>query len=165
MSLNRYQLPPLVLKDLYKNSLVELGEESISGNEPGRRLSTLGNNQRQVLIVVDNKEILHLPHDELIFLLDILAACHLTIEDVAILNLDKNQPVAYTDFNEQLKPAKVLLFGVSPGQVGLPLEFPLYQVQHYNRQTWLAALKLQAFKDNKDEKTKLWNCLKQIFLA
>ncbi|MBC7887535.1 MAG: hypothetical protein H7Z13_06570 [Ferruginibacter sp.] len=164
MSLNDIQLPPIVLHQLYKYSLIDLNCGQAPGEKNTSKLfSTLGNNQRLICILVESNETLHLPDDQLSFLLGILAACNLTMEDVAILNVKKNQAVTYKTVTKELKPEKLILFGVTPAQIALPLDFPYYQVQQYNNQVYLTAPELSDFHDNKTEKTKLWNCLKQIF--
>lgn len=164
MSLDNIQLPPIVLQQLFKHSLIDLKNE----REPEEKtittsFATLGNNSKQIVIIVNSDETLYLPDDQLNFLLGILAACNLTMEDVAILNIKKNKSVNYKTLAKELKPQKLFLFGVNPDQIELPLDFPNYQVQPYNNQVYLTAPLLSNFKDNKTEKTKLWNCLKQIF--
>ena len=164
MSLDNIQLPPIVLQDLFKHSLIDLkNEQALEENTIVKGFSTLGNNRMHILILVDSGESLYLPDDQLNFLLGILAACNLTMDDVAILNVKKNKPVTYKTITSELKPEKIFLFGVAPGQIELPVDFPNYQIQPYNNQTYLTAPPLSQFQDNKTEKTKLWNCLKQIF--
>lgn len=164
MSLDNIQLPPIVLQQLFKHSLNDLkNEQNQEEKTTSKGFSTLGNNRRHILILVNSDETMYLPDDQLNFLLGILAACNLTMEDVAILNIKKNKPVTYKTVTNELKPEKLFLFGVNPVQIELPLDFPNYQVQPYNNQIYLTAPLLSQFQDNKAEKTKLWNCLKQIF--
>ncbi|MEP7109939.1 MAG: hypothetical protein ABI760_18230 [Ferruginibacter sp.] len=164
MSLDNIQLPSIVLQELFKYSLTDLknGQEP-APKPPAKAFSTLGNNRKHILILVESDEKLYLPDDQLNFLLDILTACNLTMDDVAILNFKKNKSVTYKNVTRELKPEKLFLFGVTPVQIELPLDFPNYQIQQYNNQTYLTAPLLSIFGDNKVEKTKLWNCLKQIF--
>ena len=63
----------------------------------------------------------------------------------------------------ELNGDKVFMFGISVDEIKLPLSFPHYQIQKYNNQTYLSAPTLTALQHDKAEKTKLWNCLKQIF--
>jgi DNA polymerase III psi subunit len=164
MSLDNIQLPSIVLQQLYKYSLTDLkNEQKREAKTPSNEFTILGNNRSRILIIVANDEALYLPDGELKFLLGILAACNLTMEDVAILNIKKNKPVTYQTVTQELKPEKLFLFGVDPAGIALPLDFPNYQIQQYNNQTYLTAPLLSHFQDNKAEKTKLWNCLKQIF--
>lgn len=164
MSLDNIELPPIVLQGLFKHSLVFLEKEKeVEGKSALKEFSTLGNNRNHILIIVADNDTLYLPDEQLNFLLGILAACNLTMDDVAILNIKKNKSVTYKTVTDGLSPEKLFLFGVTPAEIGLPLDFPNYQVQRYNNQTYLTAPLLSKFQDNKAEKTRLWNCLKQIF--
>ena len=164
MSLDNIELTPFLIQELFKNSLVELYD-----TEPEKKtkqvvpFNVLGNNKKKVIIIVDNDETAYLPDIELNFLLGILSACKLTMEDVAILNIKKNKSVSYKAIELELKAEKIILFGVGSVQIELPFEFPHYQIQQYNNQTYVSAAMLLHIQDDKAEKTKLWNCLKQVF--
>lgn len=164
MSLDNIQLTPFLLQELFKKSLIELDASEL--HEERRSASSftiLGNNRKRIIILVADDETLYLPDEQLNFLLGILSACGLTMEDVAIVNTKKNRNLTYKAIELELKGASILLFGVSAAQINLPIEFPHYQVQSFNNQTYLAAPVLQEIQDSKVEKTKLWNCLKQFF--
>ncbi|MGC4103050.1 hypothetical protein [Ferruginibacter sp.] len=164
MSLENIQLPAIVLQDLFKNSLVELNTATPKTAAAGPAgISFLGNNQKQVTIVASRENALYLPDDELDFLMGILAACKLSMADVALVNMAKNNTLNYTGITEQLGAEKMILFGVDPLQLQLPLQFPHYQLQKFNEQVYLSAPALNIIAADKAEKGKLWNCLKQFF--
>ena len=164
MSLDNINLPPLVLQQLFTHTLIEAkNNPTVDSKSKEKPYLTLGNNQKKVLILVESEETLYLPDNQLNFLLGILAACNLTMEDVAILNIKKNPSVNYQRITDELKSEKVFLFGLQPDQIELPVNFPTYQIQKFNNQVYLAAPALSNFHDNKAEKTKLWICLQQIF--
>jgi hypothetical protein len=164
MSLDNINLPPLVLQQLFTHTLIEAkNNPTVDSKSTEKPFLTLGNNQKKVLILVESEETLYLPDNQLNFLLGILAACNLTMEDVAILNIKKNPSVNYLRITDELKSEKVFLFGLQPDQIELPVNFPTYQIQKFNNQVYLAAPALSNFHDNKAEKTKLWICLQQIF--
>ena len=164
MSLDNIQLSHFLIQQLYKNSLVEFdSSEPVQKIEAEMSINILGNNRSKVVIVIENKETVHLPDDQLNFLLGILSACKLTMEDVAIINITKNKGINYKAIALELKAEKIILFGVTPAQIDLSLEFPLYQIQQYNKQIYVTAAMLTDIENNKVEKTKLWNCLKQVF--
>ena len=165
MSLDNIKLPPIVIQQLFTRSLVDYKKEKVAEEKAAvKRFAVLGNNRRHIIILVDNDEMLYLPDEELNFLFRILSACHLFMEDVAILNVKKNAAFSYKILNEEFQPEKIFLFGVSPAQIELPLDFPHYQIQRYNNQTYLYTPPLSHFfHNNNAEKTKLWNCLRQIF--
>jgi hypothetical protein len=166
MSLNNIQLTAGAIQDLYKKSLVlsdKMPEAKVEKPSTTVPLNILGNNQQKILILVADDEALYLPDDQLNFLMGILTACKLTMQDVAILNTTKNTAISYTNLATMLQPSTVILFGVETSIISLPLQFPAYQIQAYNNQTYLNAPPLALLQNDKAEKTKLWLCLKQLF--
>ncbi len=164
MSLDNIQFPALVIQNLYGKSLFDLktGKPDLALSETDR-VSFLGNNQKRIVIIIKSPETIYLPDDDLNFLLGILSACKLSMADVALINLSKNSSLSYKDVTEQFIAEKIFLFGVDPEALGLPLQFPFYQVQQYNNQVYLSSASLTELQNDKAEKTKLWNCLKKVF--
>lgn len=164
MSLNDIQLQPTSILELYSKSLVEIKSNKTTVEAmPAQSLSILGKNLKGIVLVVSNAEAAFVTDDELNFLLGILSACKLNMDDVGILNIRKHAAADYKNISAELSAEKVFLFGVDPAEIKLPLSFPYYQVQRYNDQTYLASPALAEIQNDKAEKTKLWNCLKQIF--
>jgi hypothetical protein len=164
MSLDNIQLPAATIAALYKKSLVELKTAPAKeNNATTSSINILGKNAKGVVIIVSNTDTAYLPDDELNFLLGILNACKLNMDDVGIFNLQKNEGVDYKTITSSLKAEKIFLFGTGAEEIKLPLSFPAYQIQQYNNQVYLTAPALSALQTDKAEKTKLWNCLKQIF--
>lgn len=164
MGLNNIELEPVILQEFYKQSLVEIkSSNKASHSRPASSLSILGKNMKGIVLVTNNAEAVFLPDEELNFLLGILSACSLNMDDVGILNINKCADTDYKIIAEELQAEKVFLFGVDPAAIKLPLSFPQYQVQRYNGQVYLASPALHAIQNDKAEKTKLWNCLRQIF--
>lgn len=164
MSLNIINLPPFVLQQLYGKSLIDMEtmqKTVVINKEP--RIASLGNNRKNIVILVQCSGVLHLPDDQLNLLMGILTACHLSMEDVAIVNIKNNAAVNYKILTSEFKAHKLLLFGMKPAQMNLPIDFPNYQMQQYNNQLYLTAPDLSVFLNEKAEKLKLWNCLKQLF--
>jgi len=165
MSLDHLQLPAIVLQDLYKKSLIDLGTAVATPATGKAGIAFLGNNQKQIAIIVNDPATIYLPDEDLNFLMGVLGACKLSMMDVALVNITKKEHLDYKLIAEELHAEKVLLFGVEPSGIQLPLQFPFYQVQQYNGQVYLSSPALSLIAADKAEKTKLWNCLKQIFLG
>ena len=164
MNLDTIQLQPIVLQGLYKQSLVEFKTNPRAEvANTAASVNILGKNLKRIVIVVNNPAVAFLEDDELNFLLGILSACKLNMDDVCIVNIAKNEGIDYNRLEAELTAEKVFLFGTSPGKIKLPFTFPDYQVQQYNHQVYLSAPDLSVLQHDKAEKTKLWNCLKQIF--
>jgi hypothetical protein len=164
MSLDNIQLPSIVIQQLFKNSLIDLKNSEADTDEKKDGVPFLGSNKKRVCIVVADETAVYLADEQLGFLLGILSACKLNMEDVAIINFAKKSDLSYILLQQQLQAETLLLFGVTPRQLQLPLDFPYYQIQKFNGQLYLTALALQQLQQDKAEKTKLWNCLKQLFL-
>jgi len=57
----------------------------------------------------------------------------------------------------------VLMFDVTPVDMGLPVFFPSFQLQNYSGITYLSGPELQQLEADKLLKSKLWLCLKQFY--
>jgi hypothetical protein len=126
----------------------------------------LGNNRRKITILVDSPGTSFLPDDHLTFLTKILEACQMNIGDVAIVN-HAQSPVIVTELRRQLQPAVILLFGVDPVAIKLPIQFPVFKQQAYDQCTYVSAPTLkelvQPTQEGKLLKSKLWVTLKTLF--
>jgi hypothetical protein len=169
MDLNDIKLNPSVAAALYRFSLVE---SDIKGpalqaapvtTSSTKSLKYLGENKKNILIVVKHEEATHLPDEELSFLTNILAACHLSLGDVAIVNTSNYPSHTYKEYIDEFRSRVVLLFGTDPLSFGLPLDFPQFQVQSFAKCTFLYSPALNEY--DKLLKSKLWVCLKRIFVV
>ncbi len=174
MSLNDLRLTPGILSALYPTSLVNLDTDQTSydpgDQQPpivekpaGPALKFLGNNQKNILVVVNHDEAVHLPDEDLSFLTKLLAASKLSLDDVAVIN-KKNYPGETSkqilhDFNSKI----VFLFGIDPVSFGMPVNFPAYQVQLVGQVTFLFTPAISEQRDDKLLKSKLWISFRNIF--
>jgi hypothetical protein len=163
MSLDNIQLPIQVVTDLFKNSLIELdGQQSITPNKKEVDFNFLGNNEKQIAILVHEPEAIYLKEEELNLLLNILLACKLTMADIAVINLHKHT-IHYKQLRENLSTQIVLLIGTMPANIDLPLDFPMYKIQQYDNQQYVCGAALHNLINDKEEKGKLWLVLKSLF--
>lgn len=160
MSLNAIQLQPQLLADLYANSLVET-HASVVPEKTAFRF--LGDNRRQVAIVVRHASTPFLPDAELAFLTSILSACRLSMADIAIINFHLMDETQLQDGLRELNASSVLLFGIEPPAIGLPISFPAFQLQQFNKRTYLHSPVLSEIEKDKGLKQKLWSSLKTLF--
>lgn len=158
-----------MVADLYSEVLVAgITEPGAAVAEPSSPspvnapLNILGKNEKKVLVVVDNEAMAFLQDNELTFLTNILTACKLSLADVAIINWHHVQ-ADYQQVLTQLESKTVLLFDVAPLRFGLPFNFPPYQVQQFDKKTFLFAPSLHIVEENLGEKKNLWNALRTIF--
>jgi len=126
----------------------------------------LGNNRRHITLLVHSPGSGFMPDNQLTFLTKILEACRMTLADVAIVN-NATAPVTITALRQQLQPRIVLLFGVEPTAIRLPINFPTFKQLSYDDCTYLSSPALDQLVpdtgDSKLLKSKLWVSLKTLF--
>lgn len=169
MSLNSIKFDPIDIASLYKNSLVEITSEKVvvqpsSGKEiHAGELKYVGENKKKILVVVRYADEIDIPEKQLSFLTKLLAACNLDLADVAVLNFYGHKSSEFNDIFSSFKSKVVLLFDVEPGEFGLPMIFPQFQVQGYKDAMFVSSPSLETIEPDKSLKGKLWVCLKKIF--
>lgn len=178
MSLNHIKLTPRLLAEMYGNVLVESASSNSTSLPPSpaptsskspeaqkssTQLRFLGNNTKKVLIIVKNDALPFLDDASLNQLTSILSACGLSLADVAIVNWAHISVASSNFVFETLDDPRVLLFGISPLEFGLPADFPAYQVQNLAGRTYIAAPALAELIHDKEAKKMLWTSLKKMF--
>ncbi|WP_162915632.1 hypothetical protein [Paraflavitalea soli] len=133
---------------------------------PASAYKVLGNNRQHVAVIVRFPREAFLPENHLQMLTKMIGACKLNLGDVAIVN-DATQRVNINVLKDQLSPKRILLFGVTPEETGLPLNFPAFKDQEYAGSTYLYTPSLDELNQETEEgkmlKRKLWESLKKIF--
>lgn len=160
MDLNSIKLTPQLTAELYANTLIETETNAVP--QPPA-INYLGNNQKHILIVTVNASETFLTDNELAFLTNILAACQLSMADVAIINKAQYTVADYTEMLDVLQSKIVILFGVDPLTFGLPINFPHFQLQSFHQHIYLYAPELKEIEQDKGLKAKLWSSLKSLF--
>lgn len=115
------------------------------------------------VIVFHHYETNQLPTNQQALLDAILMACKLN--PTAVKQVSKSD-ISSTPLNEILEkhqPKKVILFGLDPASIGLPIHFPVFQVQLYQQVQYLHAPNLAELENDKQLKLALWQKLKQLF--
>lgn len=171
MNLNDIQLPSAVIADLYKKSLIELPVNINAVINSPKEVPTdpfgyMGNNLKQILIVVNYPDQAFLPDEQLRFLTAVLKACNLTLEDTAIVNFATFKP-DYELLRQRMLPRIMLFFGVNatlitiPGRVNEfePIKLEGITILHVPELEWLN----QNNNEGKTLKKKLWAALKHLF--
>jgi hypothetical protein len=159
MSLNDIQLTPSLIADLYNDKLVEQKQNQTHKAKPG----FLGKNEKKILIASIDQDAVYMSDKQLAFLTNVLDACKLSLADVAIVNWQSVDEEARSSAINSLGAQTILLFGIEPEAIGLPVHFPAFQVQDFNKKTYLHAPLLAEIESDKDLKKQLWSSLKRIF--
>jgi hypothetical protein len=184
------QLPDFVLVDFFRDNLVIVNDgaglpktQVVTASQPLPTETTtstatkktalpvpkkwfLGDNQKHIVILVNDIEAVYLRDEWLQFLSNILGACKLNLGDVAIVN-HANNPMLFSDFQQQLAPKHFILFDVVTQQIQLPFTMPFYQLQQFGSTQFLLVPSLALMLGNTDavkmEKSRLWLSLKKMF--
>lgn len=164
MSLDNIQLSPLLVQQLYKKVLIETTPKTaVAVPETSPSVASLGTNNKNICIVVNEAETAFLPEDDMTLLTGILTACQLSVADVAIVNFSKNENLNYEQLKKIFNPTLLIMFGISPAELSFPLQFPKYQLQKYDNRSFLYSASLKTLTEEKDEKKQLWSCLQKHF--
>jgi len=165
MSLDNFQLPPHLVSELYKNSLVVLDDKQINNDSlKEENFNYLGNNLKHILILVKDIESIHLNDPDLIFLTGILSACKLNIADVAILNMHRNTNTNLEKIISYFSPIAILNFDFDWFNITeLQINNSKYEIHKIDQTPLLFSSSLNYISYNVDEKKKLWSSLKKMF--
>lgn len=94
---------------------------------------------------------------------NLITACKLSMEDIALVN-HFNATFNYHQLTDHFQSKKILMFGATTSELGLPFSIPFFQIQQFQQQLYITAPPLTDFLKNKDLKKHLWTCLQKLFL-
>lgn len=155
-----------VIKEAIETPLVEIKPTPTEPTKSSVIPAYLGGFQKKILLLHRQNNTKHISDETLQLVTGILNACKLNLQDVAIMNLNE-QELHYQVIMDALQPTHIFSFGIEPLGLQLPFQIPNYQTQSYLNATFLFAVPfdtmLPQVPKSKEEKTKLWNCLKKIF--
>ncbi len=154
---NQIALEKPILVALYKNVLIDLGSEK---ENPELEPAVYTQKGIRVIALSESKQ---LPENQFNFLASILKACKIEVQDIDLICLTKDQPFTY-NHPEGVAYKKTLLFGVLPEAIALPMRFPHFQIQQFEKTFYLSAPDLSSIEQDKKLKVELWQCLQKLFI-
>lgn len=99
------------------------------------------------------------------FLSKVLSAAQLNLEtDTLFAEIPDGETRILAPDLQEYRPQYILVFGLSPSDLGLSFEVQAYQILNFYGCTWLFADRLSTLEPDKVKKGQLWAALKQIFL-
>ena len=165
MSLKNITLSKETITQLYTTPLVavQTAEDVTVTNENKSSIKFLGSNQKNITILVNIDDAPFINDKAFQFLTGILNACGLNVADIALINMRTNANTSYTAINNATNPVATILFDINQSDIGLPLQFPNFQVQRYGNVAYLSAPSLAVIEGDKSLKSLLWGGLKKMF--
>jgi hypothetical protein len=157
------KLPIAVLSDLFSNCLVDVKNSNTPTNLPSAAPAPALEGAPVDTVVVSMAEGNELPSPQLDFLHNIMKACKLDQAQYTIITNRQDDLPDYKAISSLFKQKQLILFGIDPAAIGLPINFPHFQVQSFQQVRYLAAPKLDTIETDKTLKMQLWQCLKQLF--
>ena len=151
-------LPNVLIESLYRNSLIM--EPSI--HKDGETVKAI-EEKRQNLVIVFSLET-SLNEKQSAFLHSILKACKIESNAVNIITSSCSDFGDYKQLRNIYGAEKCLLFGLEPSAINLPMNFPPFQIQSYEKQQYLWAPSLEELEIDKAQKLTLWNSLQKLFI-
>ena len=164
MSLDNFQISVGLTTELYRNSLVALDTPQIKSNSlKPQSLNFLGKNQKQILILVNDNEAVHLNDADTVLLTGILNACKLNFNDIALLNLSQLSEIDLALLKDHFNPNVMIAFDINLNSIGIDQYYDNFVINNLKTITFLNATSLSQIGKNVEEKKQLWSCLKSIF--
>ncbi|SFE81047.1 hypothetical protein SAMN05518672_110166 [Chitinophaga sp. CF118] len=162
MSLDQVQLDPYLLARIFTQPIVP-GKNRPVPQAPAAppKVKFLGENQKNIALLIQNESEAYL-NDELFNLLtNILNACKLGMQDIALINIAQYDAMPFTAWQTAIPMKQTVLFGIPPASMGLE-SIPTYQVVQVSGCQLLYSDPLQDISQDKALKGKLWVGLKQL---
>lgn len=162
------------LSGLYRDNLVLITDTPPAATRKKAALpekkkasaAALGHNLKNITLIINQAEAGWPDAETLSFISRMLEACKMNLDDIALLNAAQ-QAITLQEMKSKFSPSAVLLFGVSPDRIGLPIIFPEFKLQEFDKTTYLLVPDLSLLNQDNDPgkllKGKLWACLRQLF--
>jgi hypothetical protein len=175
MSFDNIQLTDDQLADFYGKQLVivekadnvpkpetkaakpTIAAEPVAATAP--LLGITGKNKKQFVWLVEEHYFPYLNDADFQFLVDVLTACKMNMEDIALVNVANNRN-HFDELMQQLRPKFVIASGVQVD--ALPIQPADYRVQDQQGYLFCCTETLEAIRTDKSKKSKLWLALKQM---
>ena len=159
------QLQRIGNKIILTNKL--LNDTSIGIQKILHNYNYLGNNEKNICILIKEPSAEYILDTTLKQIVDILKACKLELTDVAIFNVEKEK-IKIDDLISTLSPNVILLFDINSNDIHFTSSLNFNEILIYHGCKILLALSLESlFQENNidtiSRKKELWESLKIIF--
>lgn len=163
MSLEQLQLDPYLLAQMYNQPIIPEAQQAAPvGEKAVPKVKYLGENQKNILLLIQNESEAYLNEELFNLLTNILNACKLGMQDVALVNAATYPGVTLADYKSAIPVRQCIIFAVPPAGIGLP-PVQTYQLETHEQLPVLYSDALQLIATDKALKGRLWMGLKQLF--
>ncbi|RXK58760.1 hypothetical protein ESA94_15330 [Lacibacter luteus] len=174
MSFQQIQLTGDQLAELYGKQLVVLENDIQKDSTPLKAPVTeqpvadvqtattpgfTGKNKKNFIWLVEEHHYPYLDDADFQFLSDVLNACKMNMEDIALVNVVANRS-SFEQLVQQLQPRYVIAAAVQID--ALPIQTADYKVLQQQNYQLCYTESLEAIRTDKTKKSKLWLALKQM---
>jgi hypothetical protein len=157
-----------ILKESTVNTAIADESAQVYVQEKNEKISSLGDFARNILVLVNDPDHIYLGEAELDTLGKMLQALQFSFADIAIVNA-AHQKTNWQILQQQFAAKKVVLFGVEPADIQIPVRFPHFRVQNWSNIHFLFSPSLAEINretpTQKQTKMALWTAIKQLFAA
>ncbi len=163
MSLERLQLDPFLLAQMYHQPIIPEEITVVPAEAKAMpEIKYLGENQKNILLLIQNESEAYLSDESFNLLANILNACKLGMQDVALVNTANYPGARLQDYLTKIPARQAIYFAVNPATLGLPPAQP-YEITSFQGIPVLYSDDLQLIATDKALKGRLWMGLKQLF--
>jgi hypothetical protein len=167
MDLNELEFTPAQLAELYGQSVIltepQAAKKPVAQKEKvvatEKTIPFKGKNKKGMLWVVHEPEQVYLSDADFTFLSQIITACKMNMDDVALINA-ATKDFTIAEAVEYLKPDTIILCGVP--HLLLPVPVDEYILYPHQKRNYFVCDSLQELQNDKVLKSKLWLVLKDI---
>ena len=164
MTIDNIHLSDFLCQKLFRNNLINREKAEKIAEKTGKtKIQFLGLNQKRILFLVSNPENKYLEDTEMEMLTNLLTACKLSVADIALVNYAHCAPITYDELLTEFNSDKILVFGITTGNLKLPFNVPDFQIQKFQQQVYLFNPSMNAILNDVHLKKNLWNSLKKLF--
>lgn len=177
MSLENVQFDPYFLARIYQNQAIIPGEKpaapAVTAAAPAAPkvaeapaaplppVKFLGDNQKKFVLLINNANEVYLDDARFHLLTNILNACKLGMQDVALVNLHAYPEATFPALQQAVPMQYCIFFGVDPATLAVQ-GVQQYQVSQAGHTSLLYSHDLAVIAEDKVMKGRLWNSLKQL---
>lgn len=163
MSLEQLQLDPYLLAQMYDQPIIPEQRQAVPAAAKALpKLKYLGENQKNILLLIENESEAYLNEELFNLLTNILNACKLGMQDVALLNIAAYPGLTLQDYHQATGFRQCILFAIPHARLGLAEMAPYLAETHFGASVVFSD-HLQQIATDKALKGRLWMALKQLF--